>query len=112
MLQLNVTCVYFLFKAEHREDSDEESNYSEYLSNLIEIGPPKILKYQSKQNNFGNKSSRVNNDEHPEFLSDFFQKDIKDYLLGGIVCEFCQCKTHPWPSLNKNLPEKVFSFLI
>ena len=81
------------------------------MSSLIEIGPPKILRFQSKQPNYAQKSSRnqqTNNvEEIPEFLSDFFQKDIKDHLLGGLKCEFCESKTLPWPTLTNNSYDKV-----
>ena len=91
-----------LFKVEKNEDSDVESNYSDYLADLVDIGPPKILKYQ-KQELTSKKVSLERYDIEDEFISDFFQKDLKDYLLGGFYCEFCQNKTYPWPSLNPNI---------
>lgn len=88
------------------DDSDDDAHYAEYLSSLIEIGPPKILRFQKKKQTLGSRTSRTTNnvsasqtEEMPEFLSEFFTKEIKDYLLGGLKCEFCQYNTLPWPTL-------------
>ena len=118
MFLKQVTQIFIKFfstlKVSKYDDSDDESHYAEYLSSLIEIGPPKILRFQKKKANLGSRTSRSNNnasslqvDEMPEFLSDFFQREIKDYLLGGIKCEFCQSTTFQWPTLINYSSNKV-----
>ena len=119
MLKIILSNFFYQFqKVSKFDDSDDESHYAEYLSSLIEIGPPKILRFQKKKANVGSRTSRSNNNnnnassmqvdsEMPEFLSDFFQREIKDYLLGGIKCEFCQSTTFPWPTLINDSSNKV-----
>ncbi len=88
-------------------ENDLESNYSdEYLSNLIEIGQPKILKgHRESKKSFQNLSVR-DITEKKSFNSQFFCKEIKDYISGGFLCEFCKNKTLSWQS-NKSDLHKV-----
>lgn len=69
---------------------------------------------RTSRNSTNNNVSANQTEEIPEFLSEFFQKEIKDYLLGGLTCEFCQYKTLPWPTLtndsNNNKVSKETTF--
>ncbi|CAF0875700.1 unnamed protein product [Brachionus calyciflorus] len=89
-------------------ESDEESNLSEYSKDLIHIGPPNILRFNSKINHTGNSRLQFNKEFYTEDdivlkTEEFFRKNLEDYLEGGFECGFCQCITTKWPTTHNFL---------
>lgn len=80
-------------------DSDEDSFTSDN-DNMLEIGPPRSIKYQSSEHTKLGQEF-VRNEEN--FSKSFWGKELKDFLKGKFTCEFCQSLSSPWPNiLNQN----------
>jgi hypothetical protein len=76
---------------------------------LLEIGPPKILKYQpeikQQQQQITNQKavaspSNLSLDSEPIENLGQFMNDFNIYINGGQPCEFCTQVTKPWPTIN------------
>ncbi len=82
------------------ESEDDESFSSDNQSDgLIEVGPPKFLRYLAEIKGTQDQNNLILN-EQDKFPKSFYCKDLKDYLKGGFTCDFCQSTSLPWPSFH------------
>ena len=85
-------------------ESDEEDNFPlEFpAENVFEIGPPKIMKYLA-ENELGDYPCLTSHEASEKTLyKSFYGKELKEYLKGGFICDFCQSKSLAWPSFNNH----------
>lgn len=79
-------------------DSGDESFSSENESDdILEIGPPKCIKYQAENEIVGLPiQSNIDNTANKPF----YNKEIKEYLRGGFTCDFCLSIVLQWPNFS------------
>lgn len=79
-------------------DSDEESRSTEFYTDHVEIGLPKILKYTNKISRMASRLSfdKYFQDEIVYETQNFFRLSLGEYLNGGIICQFCQKYAFNW----------------
>ena len=85
-------------------ESDEEDNHNSEFSaeNVFEIGPPKIMKYLA-ENELGDYPCLTTTEANEKTLyKSFYGKELKEYLKGGFICDFCQSKSLAWPPINNH----------
>lgn len=80
-----------------------ENDSTEFFSDHVEIGLPKILKFTNKISLITSRLSlepSIENDEVVCQTKNFFRLTLNEYLNGGIICQFCQKSTFNWNSPN------------
>ena len=89
--------------SKHFDKDDDNENELSFVSDmqsesqLIEIGPPKFLKYQTEYDREYRSIASPDQGDSPD---SFFSKELKQYQEGGFDCDFCQAKTIAFKNNN------------
>ena len=102
-------------------DTDSPNHALNSPADLIDIGPPRILKHQFESDDLNNgffakgesqtSFSDTSTKDLSSFEPEFFRKQLYDYVKGGLICEFCQSLTLSWPDhTNKSADVTIFIY--
>lgn len=91
------------------DSDDQESFLSDNQSEcLLEIGPPKFLKYQTEYEKDYDTITTPKKEDEPD---SFFSKELKQYTEGGFPCDFCHSLTIAYNSEGQSNVNSVFDHL-
>lgn len=95
----NIRDIYMKrFDSVLKYDSGDESFSSDNESDdILEIGPPKCIKYQA-ENELVDLPKQLSSENTPN--KPFYNKEIKEYLRGGFTCDFCLANVLQWPNFS------------
>ena len=96
-------CILFFFtnlSEESEKWSESDSQILENKNDLIQVGYPKILKFQAENKNDVLVALNSSYENEHFYNKKFFERNLKDYLKGGFQCEFCLKNVEIWPSFR------------